>query len=126
MLALARQPGGQVTSVRRIAEQMDIPVQILPRVMGDLQRRGLVIAVAGRSGGYRLGRPATEISLLDVIEAIEGDSRRRTCVLRGAPCGRDGLCDVHHAFFAAQEAMLASFAGTGLDALAGPSPTLPP
>jgi len=110
MLALARAPGGQLLSVRRIAEEMVIPVRFLPQVMGDLAAAGLVEATTGRAGGYRLARPASEVTLLDVVEAVEGDSRRRTCVLRGGPCGLDGFCDVHDVFFAAQDAMLQALA----------------
>ncbi len=114
MLALARAPQGRLTSVRRIAEEMSIPVRFLPQVMGDLAAAGLVEAMTGRAGGYRLARPATAITLLDVIEAVESDSRRRTCVLRGGPCGLDGFCDVHDVFFAAQDAMLGTLAAARL------------
>ena len=114
MLALARAPQGRLTSVRRIAEEMSIPVRFLPQVMGDLAAAGLVEATTGRAGGYRLARPASAITLLDVIEAVESDSRRRTCVLRGGPCGLDGFCDVHDVFFAAQDAMLGTLAAASL------------
>jgi len=117
MLTLARAPEGRLLSVRRIAGAMAIPRQFLPQVMLDLGRAGLVDAVAGRSGGYRLRRPAADITLLDVIEAVEGDSQRRTCILRGGPCGLDGTCDVHEAFFSAQDAMLAALASANLAGL---------
>ncbi len=106
VLALARLPDGKLLSVRRIAEEMTIPVRFLPQVMGDLVAAGLVEATTGRAGGYRLARPAMAVTLLDVVEAVEGDSRRRNCVLRAGPCGVDGFCDVHDVFFAAQDAML--------------------
>jgi Rrf2 family transcriptional regulator, iron-sulfur cluster assembly transcription factor len=105
MLALARD-GDRLRSARSIADEMTIPPRFLPQVMGDLVRAQLVDSVPGRAGGYRLARPATEIRLLDVIEAIEGGSRRETCVLRGGPCSRDGACDVHDTFIAAEDAML--------------------
>lgn len=114
MLAIARAPAGRLLSVRRIAEEMSIPVHFLPQVMGDLVAAGLVEATTGRAGGYRLARPAADISLLDVVEAVEGDSRRRTCVLRGGPCDLDRHCDVHDVFFAAQDAMLATLAAARL------------
>lgn len=117
MLVLSRQPAGDLVSVRRIAEGMDIPARFLPQVMADLVRGGLVEATTGRNGGYRLARPATAISLLDVVDAVEGDSRRRTCVLRGGPCGLDGYCDVHDVFFAAQDAMLRTLAEASLASL---------
>jgi Rrf2 family protein len=121
MLALAASPAGdgaRPLSVRMIAESMAIPPAILPSVMRELLRAGLVVVQAGRGGGYRLARPAAAIDLLTVIEAIEGDSRRVTCVLRGGPCGRDGHCAVHPAFFAAQEAMRAELRATTLDRFA--------
>ena len=105
MLAIAANDETRPVSVRRIAETMSIPPRILPQVMRDLVRAGLVEAHTGRTGGYRLSRPAEDISVLAVIEAIEGDTRRQTCVLRGGPCSKEGQCAVHAVFFAAQEAL---------------------
>ena len=98
---------------------MAIPVGFVPRVMVGLVDAGLVTSVTGRTGGYVLVRPPGQTSLLAVIEAIEGDSRRTTCVLRGSPCGRDGHCQVHDVFFAAQDALLSRLRGTTLADLAG-------
>ncbi len=114
MLSLSRRADGERLSVRRIADEMEIPARFLPQVMSDLGRAGLVEATTGRNGGYRLARPASEITILEVIEAVEGDSRRRTCVLRGGPCGLDGHCDVHDVFFAAQDAMLGTLSAAAL------------
>ncbi len=116
-LALARAEPGNRLSVRRIAAEMGIPVRFLPQVMADLVRAGLAVAVPGRNGGYVLARPASELTLLDVIEAVEGDSRRQTCVLRGGPCGFNGFCDVHDVFFAAQDSMLRTLSATSLASL---------
>lgn len=121
MLALTRGSGNGLLSARRISNAMGIPVRFLPQVLADLQRAGLVEASAGRSGGYRLARDATGVSLLEVIEAVEGDSRRRSCVLRGGPCGEDGMCDVHGVFLEGQEALRGTFARATLADLAGPA-----
>ena len=86
VLALSRAADGERLSVRRIAADERVPERFLPQVMGDLVRAGLVEGTVGRSGGYRLAKPSSEISLLEVVEAVEGDSRRRVCVLRGGPC----------------------------------------
>ena len=127
MLALADATDARPMSVRRIAEAMSIPQQILPSVMRELARAGLVDAVAGRTGGYRLARRAADIDLLAVVEAIEGDTRRQTCVLRGGPCGRDGLCDVHAPFAAAQEGVRSELARATLDTLVrSPDPDTDP
>ena len=106
VLALSRAADGERLSVRRIAADERIPERFLPLVMGDLVRAGLVEGTVGRSGGYRLAKPSAEISLLEVVEAVEGDSRRRVCVLRGGPCALAAVCDVHAVFAAAQDDVL--------------------
>ena len=113
MLALARPDAHQLTAAA-LADATAIPGNYVPQVMGDLVRAGLVANRRGRNGGYRLARPAREVSLLDIVEAVEGDGRRRTCVLRGGPCRREGACDVHDAFFRAQEAVFGTLAGVSL------------
>jgi Rrf2 family protein len=117
MLALARAGEGERLSARHIAAEQGIPGQFLPRIMTDLGRAGLVGSVAGRTGGYELARAPASVSLLDVIQAVEGDAHRRTCVLRGGACRISGICDVHEAFYEAQEALLSSLSGATLDTL---------
>jgi Rrf2 family protein len=106
MVALGRHSPDDLVTTRQIADEMAIPVRFLPQVMADLSRARLVDATTGRSGGYRQARPPDQISLLDVVTAIEGDSRSTECVLRGGPCGRDGHCDVHDVFASGQQALL--------------------
>jgi Rrf2 family protein len=105
MLALTKAKGGLLSS-RRIAEEMKIPPRFLPQIMGDLTRAELVVAHPGRSGGYRLAENAEHVTLLRVIEAVEGDPHRQVCVMRGTPCGQDGECGVHEVFYAAESAIL--------------------
>jgi Rrf2 family protein len=106
MLALAEIDAGERLSARRIASRQGIPGRVLPEIMGDLARHGLVEATIGRTGGYRLGRPAADISVSDVVEAIEGDSRRQRCVLRDRACTGAETCSAHAVFTGAQDAML--------------------
>jgi Rrf2 family protein len=111
VLALAREDGVEVVAARTIAEREDIPGRFLPQVLGDLSRAGIVEARLGRAGGYRLIKDPGLISILDVIEAVEGDARRQTCVLTGGLCGEPGLlCDVHAVFAEAQVAILTRLA----------------
>ena len=106
VLALARSRDGERLSVRTIAAEQSVPPAFLPQVMRDLVRAGIVEGAVGRSGGYRLARAASDVSLLEIVEAVEGDSRRRVCVLRGGPCSISGVCDVHGMFVAAQDDVL--------------------
>jgi Rrf2 family protein len=113
MIALGRDPA-RVQSSTRLAESMDIPPRFMTQVMGDLVRAGLVEARNGRAGGYRLKPDPTQVSVLAVVQAVEGDARRRTCVLRSTRCSVGGLCDVHELFTDAQDALLARLAGASL------------
>jgi Rrf2 family protein len=103
-LALA-EAGEHRLSAAAIADRMRIPTSFVAQVMADLSRTGVVVSARGRTGGYRLARPADEVSLLDVIQASEGD-RRRTCVLRGSPCDARGACAVHDTFVTGEAAVL--------------------
>ncbi|MGH2511184.1 MAG: RrF2 family transcriptional regulator [Candidatus Limnocylindrales bacterium] len=125
MLALTR-AGRQLRTSQSIATETHVPVHFLPQIMGDLARAGLVTSLPGRHGGYRLSRDPATISLLDVIEAIEGDARRHMCVLRGGPCRVDGRCDVHDIFSAAQAAVLGRFESASLASVAGEPAAIDP
>jgi Rrf2 family transcriptional regulator, iron-sulfur cluster assembly transcription factor len=126
MIALAAPDGPSIRSVPRIAEDMGIPRRFLPQVMRDLVAAGLVGSETGRTGGYRLARPAAEITLLEVVEAVEGDTRRLTCVLRGGPCGRDGYCAVHDTFAGVQDAVRAQLGQVTLGSVAEVFASFPP
>ena len=119
-ICLAHEGRGRLVPAPDIARRMDVPPRFLPQIMQDLVRAGLVEATAGRGGGYRLARAPGEVSLLEVIEAVEGDVRRRTCVLRASACSAGQPCGVHDLFAEAQDAMLERLAvATVLDASRG-------
>jgi Rrf2 family protein len=70
---LAALPEGATLPAVRLAEYHGVPAPYLAKSLQALTRAGLVESTTGRLGGYRLGRPATDITLLDVVQAIEGD-----------------------------------------------------
>jgi Rrf2 family protein len=77
-------------SVAAIAEMLGCSHAHLSKVLQDLGKRGLVQAKRGPSGGYTLGREASDISLIEVYEAIEGPLPTSTCLLARPVCG--GKC----------------------------------
>ena len=66
-----RGPDGSA-SAREIAEQYDIPIELMAKVLQRLARRGLLISTQGTRGGYRLSKSTASISVADIIEAIDG------------------------------------------------------
>jgi Rrf2 family protein len=71
MLELAAAPPGPLKS-EAIANAQEIPRNFLENILLDLRHAELVVSQRGAEGGYRLGRPADEISVADVIRAVEG------------------------------------------------------
>ncbi|MER6219964.1 RrF2 family transcriptional regulator [Streptomyces sp. 900105755] len=116
LLELARQPDRPLTC-ESVASSQDIPFRFLKSVVGELRRAGLVRSQRGCEGGYWLGRPAAEISLLDVARAVDGE----VITLRGEPlAGLDypgpavGLPDVWRRIEAEATAVLAGVTIAGL------------
>jgi len=124
MIALARQPDETLSSTE-LSESTHIPVRFVTQVMSNLVRADLVSAVIGRSGGYRLGSDPESVSVLSIVEAVEGDVRRQHCTLRGGPCQVFEPCEIHHVFSGAQEAFIAQLASSTLAAVAAAQPAPP-
>ena len=118
VIALGRAVPGAIIPAPRLAAITGIPRRFVAQVMVEMVRVGIAQAKVGRSGGYLLARDPRSITLLEVVEAVEGDPRRRMCVLRSAPCLWDGPCDVHQVFAAAQDALLAELGRATIASLA--------
>lgn len=69
---LAAEGGGRVVGPREIAGRFEIPAELLAKIMQTLSKRRIVTSVPGPTGGYRLARLETEISIAEVVEAIDG------------------------------------------------------
>jgi Rrf2 family iron-sulfur cluster assembly transcriptional regulator len=105
---------------RCIAQRMAIPDRFLPQILADLSRAGIVEGTVGKGGGYVLRRDARELTLLDVIESVEGPSRSEQCVLEDRRCDADHACALHPVWSAAQSAFIHVLESTTLDRIATP------
>ena len=92
---LAQQPANEYQLTRRIAEALDIPGPFLSKVLQPLVLRGLVDSQRGRSGGVRLARSANDITLFDVVDALEHLRRPRECMLGQSDCTDERACPFH-------------------------------
>jgi Rrf2 family protein len=118
LIFLAEHHGGLATGAE-IAEGMAIPTNFLHQVLRELQRARLVTSRASRGGGYSLARGADAISVLDVVEALEGPIDTDECVMRGGPCQWDEVCAVHRVWSAARMALSNQLASASIATLAG-------
>ncbi|MDP1795164.1 MAG: Rrf2 family transcriptional regulator [Acidimicrobiales bacterium] len=72
LLTLAAHPDGKPVTADRLAEAQTLPVKFLENILVDLRRSGLVRSQRGADGGYRLARPASEITAGEVLRLIDG------------------------------------------------------
>ena len=92
MTHLAGLADEEVASAREIADRSGAPLSLLMNVLKQLSSAGFVESVRGVRGGYRLARSPAEISLTDLITAVEGPIRLAECVAEGEEVGNDAPC----------------------------------
>ena len=128
LLFLTPLPEGQALSTRDLAECQGISPSLVAKLFTSLQRAGIVRAQEGSRGGFSLARGAGTITMLEVVDAVEGRKKlfdckeiRANCVLFGG-CPPDwatsGLCDINAAMLSAERAMRAELAKRTLADLA--------
>jgi Rrf2 family protein len=105
VLELSRQHNHGRRKSREIAAATAVPPAYLARILATLSQAGLVASTAGPAGGYELTRGPAEVTMLAVIEVMEGESAGRQCMLRGIPCASGSTCSVHDFWIAAQSAL---------------------
>ena len=84
----------EITTLRSIAENQKISESYLEQVFTSLRKAGLVIAIRGAQGGYRLGRPADQITVAEILKSLEGPLAPVHCVGPDAApqCDRENTC----------------------------------
>lgn len=106
---------GELVAGKGLAEKLGITTHYLPQVLSPLVKAGWVSSTPGPRGGYRLLAPLDEISVLDVIEVIEGRIEDQGCVQRGIPCPENDLCALHAPWQKARDAMLEELASATVE-----------
>jgi Rrf2 family transcriptional regulator, iron-sulfur cluster assembly transcription factor len=102
-----------------LAALVDATPGFMAHVMAPLVHAGWVVSEPGPLGGYVLRAKLDEISLLAVIEAVEGPTIDGRCVLRGGPCPTVENCALHDSWVPARDALLQRLAATPIDQVAG-------
>ena len=106
MIALARTFGQGPTALSAIAQSQDLPLPYLEQIAGTLRRAGLLASVRGARGGYYLTRNPAEVSVSDVLSALEGQLVSLECLSPGgAGCDRESSCDVRGVWLRVQNCL---------------------
>ena len=110
-------------SAREIAEQYDIPIELMAKVLQRLVRRGLLASHHGTRGGYQLARRPTQISVADVIQAIEGPVSVTACSTEDGKCEQYAKCNVRDPLWRVRERILAALGECTIAELAADPPS---
>src|SRR5437588_3214888 len=122
---LAALPQDVVVPAATLAEFHDLPAPYLAKALQQLAAAGIVSAVPGRRGGYRLARSADQITLLDIVNAVDGDTTAFTCT-EIRRCGPSAVprrlytarCGIAAAMWQAEQALRDSLASVTIAAIA--------
>ena len=118
MKHLAMKAGSPSTSAREIAEQYDIPIELMAKVLQRLVRTGLLVSTQGTRGGYALSRAAQSISVADVIQAIDGPFTVTACSTDNNDCEQYGKCSIRDPLWQIKERIVAALATVSLAQMA--------
>lgn len=95
IIYLARLPKGKVALISEIAEATCVPQTFLAKIFQSFAKLGLVNSYRGTGGGFVLGRPPGQITLREVVEAVEGPIMPNRCLIADGGCDHDRKCLVH-------------------------------
>lgn len=122
VLYLAQQPAEVRSTTAQIARSEHIPPTFLAKIIAQLAAAGLVQSTRGAHGGIRLARPSAEISLLEVVEAIDGPLLLNACVADPSACTLGARCTVYSVWCQAQADLVVRLGRATFDSLAQLAP----
>ena len=121
LTALAAKPG-DVHSAAELAEQAGLEMPTVAKVLKPLAQAGLVEGFRGVNGGYRLARPATDISLVEIVEAMEGPLGMTECSVHAGACGIEHSCGVRANWRRINDVVADALRGVTLAEMLAPPP----
>jgi FeS assembly SUF system regulator len=121
MTAAARRPAGARLSATELACETGVPLPTAQKLMGQLAGCGLLRSMRGAAGGFSLARPAQEISLADVVEAVEGPIAMTVCSEGRNDCALDAHCRVKPHMGIVGHAVRGALDAVSLQALCSPA-----
>jgi len=81
--------------IKEISVALDIPSPFLSKILQTLARKKILHSIKGPHGGFSIGRPAADISLMDIVEIIDGTDSFDNCLVRTTHCSDEEPCGIH-------------------------------
>ena len=124
MVFLGQVEPGKVVTGRDLSAASGVPAKYLSKILLDLNRAGMVTAVRGQGGGYRLSRPAGDIKLIEVVEIFDRPRAHPRCLLSfDKECSDDTGCSAHDRWKQVRSVYLTFLDSTSLADIADKSHT---
>jgi Rrf2 family protein len=95
VIFIAQNHNNAYVSIREISEKLNISFHFLTKILQILTQNKILISYRGPSGGIKLAKPSSAITILDIINAIDGDALFKECILGLPNCGDDKPCPLH-------------------------------
>ena len=124
LTVLAGDPAA-VLSASELAERAGLEVPTVAKLLKPLAQAGLVEGFRGANGGYRLARPAEAISLVEIVEAMEGPLGMTECSVHAGQCGIEDSCGVRANWRRINDVVADALRGVSLAQMLGPMPPAP-
>jgi FeS assembly SUF system regulator len=122
MVQLASSEDSAARNARNLAAETDLPVPVVSKVLKSLARGGLLASQRGSKGGYTLARPPEDISVPEMISALEGPISLTECTVHPGACSQESSCDVREPWQRINAAVHSALAEITLADLAAPQP----
>jgi len=106
---LASKEPGTVMGSASLSEEAGLPVPFMAKIVQQLSKRGVLVSSRSRPRGYMLARPAGEITVREVLEAIDGDDLFLRCAFYSETCNAAHPCALHEAWAPLMERTVATF-----------------
>jgi Rrf2 family iron-sulfur cluster assembly transcriptional regulator len=95
VMYIALKPEGEMTSIRELTKRIQIPYHFLAKILQNLTYKKLLVSLKGPTGGFGLAKPPKEITLFDIVEAIDGVGFTTNCLLGFPECSHKNPCAIH-------------------------------
>ncbi len=112
-LAIQDEDRGYVP-ISEVAEQLSIPYHFLKKILADLAQHDLLTSQRSAKGGVALYKDPKKISLLDIIQKVDGSDLFTQCILGLPGCGEKAPCALHNAWAAERNRLQLMFSSTSL------------
>ncbi|HEV8537333.1 MAG TPA: Rrf2 family transcriptional regulator [Bacteroidota bacterium] len=118
VLYLALHPQNEKTSIRELTKVLKIPYHFLAKILQKLTHKGLLHSQKGLAGGFSLARPAANITLFEIIEAIDGNGLMHNCILGFPECSESDPCALHDQWLKSRDGIYQLLANDTINHLA--------